>query len=201
MAGVLRGTTVPLVLLAWVLAASFVGAEWHAGTIGTLLTWEPRRIRVLGSKIVAVVLVAFVATIVIQVLLALALTPAAVFRGTTEGVRARWMLEVAGVVLRGAALAGVGAIIGFSIAAVARNTAAALGVGFGYVLILENLMAAVRPGWRPWFVGVNAFILVDGHPHPELASRSVAQAGLLLGIYAVGFVLTATIFFQQRDVT
>src|SRR5439155_2452759 len=48
---VFKGTTVPLVLLAWVLSASFIGAEWHAGTVTTLLTWEPRRIRVLVAKV------------------------------------------------------------------------------------------------------------------------------------------------------
>ena len=201
LSNVLRGTTVPLVLLAWVLAASFIGAEWHAGTVSTLLTWEPRRLRVLGAKLLAVILIAFAATILIQVLLGLALTPAAAFRGTTEGVRASWAISVGGVVLRGAALAAVGAAIGFSIAAVARNTAAAMGVGFAYMLILENLIGTIRPGWRSWFVGPNAFILVDGYRHPEIAPRSVVQAGLLLGIYAIGFVLTAAVFFERRDVT
>ena len=43
----------PVVAAAWLLAASFVGAEWHAGTMGTLLTWEPRRLYVLGAKVAA----------------------------------------------------------------------------------------------------------------------------------------------------
>ena len=36
-----------------VLAASFVGAEWQAGTFASMLTWEPRRQRVLAAKLVA----------------------------------------------------------------------------------------------------------------------------------------------------
>ena len=50
------------------------------------------------------------------------------------------------MILRGAALASVFAAIGFSIASVARNTGAALGVGFFYLLVLEQFMAALRPG-------------------------------------------------------
>ena len=42
--GTLQGTTVPLVMASWLLGASFIGAEWRAGTVTTLLTWEPRRV-------------------------------------------------------------------------------------------------------------------------------------------------------------
>ena len=197
-----KGTTVPIVLLAWLLGASFLGAEWHAGTMTTLLAWEPRRIRVLLMKAFAAILVAFVGAVLFQAVLGLALTPAAVLRGTTAGTKTRaWFETLLGVVLRGATLAAIAAAIGAAIATVARNTAAALGLAFGYLLIVENLLGVLRHGWRSWFFGVNAVVLVDGHRHPEVLPRSVLQAGLLLGLYGVAFLTIATSWFARRDVT
>jgi hypothetical protein len=198
---VFKGTAVPLILLAWVLSASFIGAEWHAGTVTTLLTWEPRRVRVLLSKALVCMAMAFVATLLFQALLLGALTPAAVFRGTTEGVNGAWFRELSGVVLRGGVVATIGAGIGFSIAAVARGSAAALGVGFGYLLVVEQLLGGVRQGWRSWFFTWNAAVFIHGHRLPDAIPRSVGQAALLLSMYAVGALALATAAFRTRDVT
>lgn len=197
---VFKGTEVPLALVSWLLAASFVGAEWHAGTIGTLLTWEPRRLRVLAAKAVAAIAFAFVATVAFQVVLGLALIPAGI-RGTTAGIDGVWFRTTAGVVLRGAVLSSDFAAVGFSIAFVARHTAAALGVGFAYLLILEQFLAALRPGWRSWMLLPNAVVFVDGHQHLEVANRSVLGAGLLLIAYALGTLAVSGALFQRRDVT
>jgi hypothetical protein len=198
---VFKGTAVPLILLAWVLSASFIGAEWHAGTVTTLLTWESRRVRVLLSKALVCIAVAFVATLLFQALLLGALTPAAVFRGTTEGVNGAWFRELSGVVLRGGVVAVIGAGIGFSIAAVARGSAAALGVGFGYLLVVEQLLGGVRQGWRSWFFTWNAAVFIHGHRLPDAIPRSPSQAALLLLLYAVGTLALATAAFRARDVT
>jgi ABC-2 type transport system permease protein len=198
---VFKGTTVPMILIAWILSASFIGAEWHAGTVATMLTWEPRRLRVLLSKVVICVAVAFAATVLFQALLLGALTPAAVLRGTTEGVDGAWFRELAGVVLRGGALASMAAGIGFSIAAIARGTAAALGVGFGYLLVVEQLLGGVRPGWRSWFFTWNSAVFVHGSRLPDAIPRSLAEAALLLSLYALGTVALGLIAFRTRDVT
>ena len=197
-----KGTVVPVVAAAWLLAASFVGAEWHAGTMGTLLTWEPRRIRVLAAKAVAALALAFLATVAFQVLLGLALAPAAVLRGTTEGIDATWFRDTAFVILRGAALASVFAAIGFSIASVARNTGAALGVGFFYLLVLEQFMAALKPGWRPWMLVPNSAVFVAGQQIPEIApGRTVVEAAVILLAYTAGLLTIAGAMFQRRDVS
>jgi ABC-2 type transport system permease protein len=199
--GVFQGVTVPLALLAWLLAASFAGAEWHAGTVGTLLTWEPRRIRVLAAKAVACFVLTFAASIALLAILGLALAPAAALRGTTAEANAAWFRGLVGVTLRSALLASLFAAFGMAIASVARNTAAALGVGFAYLLILENLLGVLRPAWRAWMLGANSIILVSGHPVPDLApGRSVFEAGVLLAAYALGALGLAALDFRRRDV-
>jgi hypothetical protein len=207
--GVFAGTTAPLALAAWVVGASFVGAEWHAGTMAMTLTWEPRRTRLLLAKLVAVVVFAFVATVVAQALLGLALTPGAlrsppdpllticpdcVSEGASLGA-------AAAIVLRGAALSSVLAALGFALASVGRNTAASVGVGFGYLLVVEGLLAGLVSWLRPVLIAPNAIVFVGGEPLPEVGLRSATAAGLLLAAYAVGGVVAAAALFRARDVT
>jgi hypothetical protein len=199
--GIFKGTTVPLVLLAWLMAASFVGAEWHTGSMTTWLTWEPRRVQVLAAKALVVIAGTFLATILLQTVLGLALLPAAALRGTTAGSHGAWFHEVIGVLLRAATLTSIAAAFGFAIATVARSTAAALGVGFGYLLVIENFIAVLRPGWRSWMFAPNAIVFVNGHGGFLLPPRSATEAGLLLGIYALLALAVATVWFARRDVT
>ena len=196
------GTTVPLAILAWVLAASYVGAEWHAGTMTTLLTWEPRRVRVLLTKAGAAALVLFLTGVVLQTLLGLALTPAAVFRGTTSGLGGNWAAETAGVIIRGSLIATLAGIMGFSVASVGRNTAAALGVGFGYFTVVENLVRGLRPQWARWMVGDNAgrFILAKELGFPPM-DRTTLEAGALIVLYTLTLLVVAVTIFNRRDLT
>jgi ABC-2 type transport system permease protein len=143
--GILEGMSWFAILLGWLLGASLVGAEWHAGTMATLLTWEPRRVRVLLVKLVAAGALAFALAVGLQLLLGVALLPAGLLRGTTQGIDADWMRSLSGVGLRVAGVSLVGALIGFSIAAISRNTAAALGIAFGYFAIVENAIRGIGP--------------------------------------------------------
>ncbi|MBA3727894.1 MAG: hypothetical protein H0W94_01570 [Actinobacteria bacterium] len=195
------GTSVPLLLLAWVLAASFIGAEWHAGTVATQLTWEPRRLRVFLAKALVAIVLAAVLTVVLQALLGAALVPAAAFRGSTEGLDEAWLREGLGVLLRGAVIAAIAAAFGYSIASVARNTAASMGLGFGYLIIFEQLVAGLRPGWQPWLLVPNIAVFLSGDSNLGFIDRSVGEAGLLLCAYAAGAMVIAAALFVSRDVT
>src|SRR5439155_27264654 len=119
--------------------ASMVGADWRAGTVGTLLTWEPRRGRVLLAKLVSVALLAAAIALVLQILFILALLPAMLGRGTTTGADAEWFRGLVAVLLRGAALVGMAAAVGAAIASLGRNTSAALGAAFGYLVVLAGI--------------------------------------------------------------
>jgi ABC-2 type transport system permease protein len=190
------------IALLMILSASFIGAEWHAGTITTQLTWEPRRNRVLSAKAVAVALFAFAFFVLAEVLLFGILAPSAVFRGTTEGVNLGWLQGTSGVVLRGATAAALTSAIAFSLASVARNTAAAVGAVFVYIAVVEPLIRAVRPRWQPWYLYDNLSTFISGHP-PGFSpiGRTMTGAAVLLAAYAMGFVLLAMAVFRRRDVT
>jgi ABC-type transport system involved in multi-copper enzyme maturation permease subunit len=200
--GILEGMSWFAILLGWLLGASLVGAEWHAGTMATLLTWEPRRVRILLAKLVAAGALAFTLAMALQLLLGAALLPAGLWRGTTDGIDADWMRSVSGVSLRVAAVAVVGALIGFSIAAISRNTAAALGIAFGYFAIVENAIRGLRPRWTPWLLGDNLAVVITNQPQNfPLVDHSALGAATLVGCYTLALLVAAVATFRRRDIT
>lgn len=197
---VLMGTSFVLVVVGWLFGGSFVGAEWHAGTMTTLLTWEPRRVRVMAAKALAALVSVFAITVTTQALLAAGLAIDAVAAGSTAGADAGTFATTAGVALRVALLSTIFAGVGFGIASIGRNTAAALGVGFGYLVIVENLVRGLRPGWAPWLLTDNAGLFVIGDPSGFAIGRSTLGAGVYLATVALLVVLVAAAAFRTRDV-
>ena len=72
-----------VIVIGLVIGASMVGASWQTGTITTILTWEPRRIRWLASRLIATAVGVFVVTLFLVALLAALLALGASIRGST----------------------------------------------------------------------------------------------------------------------
>ncbi len=195
---VAQGVSALLIILALAAGASFAGADWHHRVIATTLTWEPRRERVLLAKVAAVAVVTFAGVIVLELTLVAALTPAAVWRGTTSGVSVAWLGDLFGTVARGAATAGMGAAIGCAVAMVGRATAAALGLLFAWTAVAENALRGGIPGWRRWLISENAGAFVTWSD-PEFV-RSGLTAGVLLLAYTALTVAVSSRIFARRDV-
>jgi ABC-2 type transport system permease protein len=199
--GILQGTTAPLVVVAWLIGASVIGSDWQSRTITTILTWEPRRARVLLTKAFACILVASLFAVLAQALLGAALLPSAYLHGTTAGAGGKWFVSVLGVLLRGTGLVAIAAAVGFSVASIGRNTAAALGIGFAYFLVIENVVGSFLEGFRRWLVLGNAIVLVSGEDGGgEVIGRSVVVAALYLTAVGIGLLAVATLVFRRRDV-
>jgi len=198
---ILVGTSGFAIILGWLLGASLVGAEWHAGTMATLLTWEPRRVRVLVAKLLAAGTLVFALTVVLQVLLGAALLPAGLLRGTTNGIDSDWLQSLSGVGLRVAAISVVGATMGASIATIGRNTAAALGIAFGYLAIVENAIRGLRPNWSPWLLGDNVIVVITNQTqNAPLVGRSALAAAALIACYTLALLAAALFAFRRRDI-
>ncbi len=191
-------------VLGLVIGASVVAASWQTGTIGTILTWEPRRLRWFTARMFVVGFGVFVITVVIVAFLSSALATAAALRGSTlltEG----WWTDVVATSLRVAAIAGVAALIGGAVAAVGRHTAAALGVVFVYAAVLEGLVRAFRPLWSPWLLGDNivSFVAWQTTEFGVVSGSQVLSPGraafVLVGYTALALALALT-FVRIRDV-
>jgi ABC-type transport system involved in multi-copper enzyme maturation permease subunit len=198
---VLMGTSLIFISIGWVVGASAIGAEWHTGHMTTILTWEPRRGRVIGAKAIACLASVFVLSFALQILLGAVLSFAAQVRGSTVGVDLAWLTETAGVAFRVSLLAAVFAGFGFGLASIGRNSAVALGVGFGYLVIVENLVRGLRPRWMPWLLTENAALFIIDLPGDfPLLGRSTVDAGIYLCAVTAVLLLAAAGLFRVRDV-
>ena len=52
-------------------------------------------------------------------------------------------------------------LLAFGLTNLVRNTGAALGIGFVYLVIAESAVRALRPRWQPWLLSDNAVALVQ----------------------------------------
>jgi ABC-type transport system involved in multi-copper enzyme maturation permease subunit len=196
-----QGTTVPFSLLGMILGASLIGAEWRSNTVGLVLTWEARRSRVFASKLAAAVVVTVAGFFVLQALVGVSLLPVAITRGTTSGLDAAWWRGSLGVIGRGAINCMVLTTLGFSIAMMARNAAAAIGSVFAYAFILEGALGGRFHWLREWLLIPNASTFVQGNPSEGiLQNHSTLVAGLTILAYAVVLASASMAVFRSRDV-
>ena len=199
----LKGTAFILIVLGLTIGASSVGADWQVGTMAALLTWEPRRIRVFLTRVAVVVLSVFALAVALQSVLSLALAAAAALRGTTVGTESPWLAGVTWTLLRIAGASALGAWIGVTLAMVGRNTAAALGVAFGYLAIVESLLRGFIPRISGSLLSTNLVIFVDGKAGTSDTGSPIAvgDAVITITLYASVLLIVALAMFRTRDVT
>jgi hypothetical protein len=191
---------------AFLIGASAAGAEWSAGTMQSLLFWEPRRVRVVLAKVAGLVTVIAIVVVLAEALFGAGALIAGQLRGTTSGVTSGVWTSFLLLALRGIAFAGFATVLGFSIAFGTRITAAAVGIAFIYFAILERLLVV----WKLWLgqytIGTLLAGWLNNGIHTEIDQGKVlaitgTRAGTTLAIYALVMLTVATVWFRQRDVT
>jgi hypothetical protein len=209
--GVAAGTAAVMFLI----GATYVGAEWSTKTMTALLFWEPRRLKVVGTKAFVVAVTAAVLAVLAQLVWSGAARFLATTRGETD-VPDGWLSEALGVQARGVLLVVLVALLGFGLANLIRNTGAALGVAFVWFAVLENLVRAVRPAWQRWLVSDNVGALVSpggtrfGYPGTAVDANGNVQnfvevhlsnlhGGLVLGVVTAAVLVVGTVLFRRRD--
>lgn len=197
----LPGLAFIFVSVGWLIGASFIGAEWHHRTLTTLLTWEPRRGRVIAAKAIVVAVLTFLWISLLQAFFAAAVYPAAAFQGTLVGVDSAFWIDVLEVGARISATAAIAGLMGFALATAGRNTAAALGVGFVYLAIVESLIRAFRPKWVGWLIGDNLSAFLQGGDQVNYIGHSPGEAGLILLAYTGVLLVGAIALFQRREMS
>jgi ABC-2 type transport system permease protein len=212
---IIEHTSTFTVLLGVVLAASLGGADWTAGSITTLLTWEPRRLRVLLIRALVVVIVVVVATALLQILLLAGFRLAVAMRGTSIGAPPSWLGDAGRAILRVSAVASAFGLVALAISMVGRSTVAAVGVLFGYLILFEGVIAGFRPSIQDRLLVRAGEVVVSQQPiynesRSALAiAQQTGQPPILLGLteasavliaYVVVLLVVALLVFRSRDV-
>jgi ABC-type transport system involved in multi-copper enzyme maturation permease subunit len=195
----IEGTASLFAIAGWLIGTSLAGAEWQAGTMTTLLTWEPRRFRVLVTKALAAAIGVFAMILLLDLLFTGLMALVAATRGSTVGTDTSLVRSLVGLDVRVATLAAFGAILGLSLAMVTRNTGATLGIAFVYLVIVEGLFRQFLPGWRAWLLGDNSTIFLLAQTDAEIG-RSLWSAALVVVVWCIAWLSVATATFLARDV-
>ncbi|KXK60685.1 hypothetical protein AWW66_17555 [Micromonospora rosaria] len=214
--------TAVLALVAFVVGASFVGAEWSTGGMMNLLLWRPRRVTVLLTKLAALLTGLIAVTVSAGALWTAGLWLTAVLRGSTERMTPGVWESFALTGLRGLALVLAVAVVGFGLASLGRHTAMALGgaialavvgqFGVGILFSMANvafverwLMPTYALAWmqqkvtlQEWRSCVSDF---SGQCQPATYDVTWGQSAVLFGAGVV-LVLGAAIWaMRRRDIS
>jgi hypothetical protein len=180
--------------------ASVAGAEWRAGTVATVLTWEPRRTRLLGARMLASAILAAVIATLLQLLSLALLLPAVLVNGTTAGVDGEWWVGLAAAIARASALTALAALLALSIANIGRNTTAALAAITGWLLVGEGLVRGLKPSWGRHLLAENIGTVLTWAPlDGDVATYTPVRALVTLLAYTTIPVVAAIAIFERRD--
>jgi hypothetical protein len=196
-------TTAALFLLigGYFAGAAAAGAEWRAGTITTVLTWEPRRVRLNLTRTAACGICAFATSLVLQVVFMASFLPAVLSTGYTSGTDRSWWISLLLAVIRTSFVTAIAAMLAVALATLGRNTAFALAAVFAWVVVIEGMIRGLRPGWAQFLWGENIATSVQwGQMRNVAFTRGPVLALTSLVAYTAVLVTAATVAFRRRDV-
>lgn len=210
--GVAAGTAALLFLI----GATWVGAEWSSKSMTALLFWEPRRLKVIATKLAVLLGAAALIGAAAQALWLLGAKALAATRGSTGRLPDGFYGDLLAIQARGVLLVVVAGALGFALANLVRNTGAALGLGFVYFAVVENAVRVLRPKWEPGLLTNNAAALVskDGlrlylnETHVDGQGQLVSvreivlshlHGGVVLVLTAAVLVAVGGVLFARRD--
>jgi ABC-type transport system involved in multi-copper enzyme maturation permease subunit len=181
--------------------ASVAGAEWKAGTITTVLTWEPRRHRLHAMRTASAGLLACAIAVMLQLVFLGAFLPAVLVNGSTSGADGDWFVAVGAAVLRVAAVTACSAVLGVALSTIGRNTAFGIVTAWIWLAVVEGILRGLRPQWTRGLLGESATTVLQWSPiegdHPA-ASPSMALV-VALAYVAVLYVASLS-SFMRRDI-
>lgn len=199
--GTLLIAAIPLFIGGLLGGASVAGAEWRAGTITTVLTWEPRRIRVHLARAASTFILATAIAVALEVLFLAAALPAVLAHGTAAGTDGDWWAALAAAVARIAVLTGATALLGNTLATLGRSTGFAFGVAFAWIAVAEQLIRGLKPSVLNWLFAENIGTVVTwARLEGVKGAPTIAGAVATLLSYFVVLGAVATVTFARRDV-
>lgn len=203
-------------VIAALVGATWIGAEWSTRSLVALLFWVPRRMQVMAAKVVVLIGAAALIGVVAQLGWLGMSGILRAFVGLDADLPADFWSDLLQTQARGVLLTVIAALLAFGLTNLVRNTGAALGIAFVYLVIVENLIRAMRPHWEPWLLSSNALALVqqggatltfygdqpDANGMVETTEYYLGhlQSGIFLGVLTLVVVALGAVLFAKRDI-
>ena len=204
-------------LFGFIVGASYVGADWHSGAMMNLLTWCPRRVLVLLTKLATALGAVLAVTVALGAAWTGALWYIASKRGDHTGMTPGVWGSFAWTGARAIALVLALTAIGFGLASLGRSTSVALGAALIVAIVGEVgvrvMLDQVRvpDAGRYLLSSYGAAWLTRSWPasgYPGCVGRCTGsgvitwpQAALVLGGVVVLVLAAALWSVRRRDVT
>ncbi len=209
--------------LALILMGSFIGAEFATGSLGTWLTFKPRRVHVALSKLAAAAagsaLIAGAGLLLTVLGARMVATLNRPDADVTLPVADAPQGSVPQLLLRCVAFVVAAGVLGAALGLLVRHTAGLVGLLLGYLVVVEGIAINAFMGGRltPWAVVPNADAFVNkGHQyfaqvcttvdgeatcnHQE-QTLSYTHGWVYLLVLVLGVSTAAVLVFRRRDVT
>jgi ABC-2 type transport system permease protein len=202
-----------LAMFSFIIGASFVGAEWRSGAMMNLLTWRPKRLQVLGTKLSVLLGWLTVVGVATFGLWTAALAGIASTHGTMERMTNGAWQSYGLTGLRGLAMIVAFGALGFGLASIGRHIGLALGVALGVIILgqfgltLVLFMAQVHypeqylipnhmQAWMEKSIEIQD-PFADPGPEPPTMIISFGESGSI-GLAVVAVVLAVAFYMMKR---
>jgi ABC-2 type transport system permease protein len=211
---ILQGTATFVILLGALLGASLGGADWTSNTMTTLLTWEPRRARVFLARALVVAVFVAAITVFLQAAFSLAFALVAATRGWTMFIPSHFLGDVSATIARVSAMATAIGLVAYVVGMIGRSTVSSLGALFGYLILVEGVIAGFRQSIQGNLLVRGASVIVSQQPIYDTSGdlgyygsttppilMDVQRAWIVVAVYLVVLGGFSLFQFQRRDVS
>jgi len=185
-------------IIALCVFAAQTAQEYSLGTLRNLLVRQPGRIRLLVGKLASMKVFAIIMTMVSAVI---SIGISYVLAGGKDVNTTLWFnsdgrLEIAKTLLNVfISILGFG-IIGMVLGILLRSPISSISLGVLWLLIVENIVGAVKSSTLQWLPGNQLGTIAVGGTESVSYTHALSLSGLYVGIALV----IATVLFTRRDV-
>jgi len=185
-------------IIALCVFAAQTAQEYSLGTLRNLLVRQPGRIRLLVGKLASMKVFAIIMTLVSAVI---SIGVSYALAGGKDVNTTLWFnsdgrLEIAKTLLNVfISILGFG-IIGMVLGILLRSPISSISLGVLWLLIVENIVGAVKASTLQWLPGNQLGTIAVGGTESVSYTHALSLSGLYVGIALV----IATVLFTRRDV-
>jgi len=190
-------------IIALCVFAAQTAQEYTYGTLRNLLVRQPSRMKILAGNLISMMIFA----LVMIVLSAIVSIGTSVILAPTVDVSTDLWFSTAGIELIyttfvNVTISVVGfGVIGMVLGLLLRSPISAISFGVLWLLIVENLLVAVKNSSQYWLPGAQLSSIANGGAQiGTTAGIEYSQALQVGGLYVAVGAVVASVFFVRRDV-